>query len=377
MLGLVHYDSSGSEDEISDEEVEVSRPANGINKISENITNDLTISTKIQLPQPKQNRIEIEEEDDDEFLHKKETPSIAPPTKEKVRIFIPKLSDFKDDDDDDDIKKVKMPIGKKKTGLLGMLPKPSNSFAPAPKPKPVQIPANIPRKPSTVTSTSDGTAASTSNIQAEIPKKVGFIPYKLMSHAQKTDDKKKKKEESDSDDDDPSSFFSFASHDDELPKVNDDEVRALVEKEQSRMEQRKRQYEESEIEASTQDYYQPEEIHQQNETQIDENAMRALLGGNRAKRSKIEDIQIIDLNADEVMPNRDEWIRRSLAGETGFIATGKINEKVSLKINAFPLRNHIFIHIFIYFILGPQFTCETKASNLLPRDASREQCSRA
>lgn len=336
MLGLANYGSSGSEDEISDEEVEVSKPTNGINKISENIAVDLTISSKIKFPQPKQNKIELEEEDDDEFLHKKATPSIAPPKKEKVKIFIPKLSDFKEDDDEDYIKKVKMPIAKKKAGLLGMLPKPSNSFAPAPKPKAIQIPANIPRKPSTVTS-SDGTEPSTSNTTTEIPKKVGFIPYKLMSHAQKTDDKKKKKEESDSDDDDPSSFFSFASNDDDLPKVNDEEVRALVEREQSRMEERKRQHEESLIEASTEDIYQPEEMQQQNETQLDEEAMRALLGGNRAKRSKIEDIQIIDLNADEVMPNRDEWIRRSLAGETGFIATGKINEKVSLKITAFPL----------------------------------------
>lgn len=338
MLGLVNYGASDSEDEISDEEVEVTKPINLINKISTDIENDLTISSRIQLPQPKQiqQHDELQEEDDDEFLQKKATPSIAPPpkVKEKVKIFIPKLSDFKDEEDDEeDRKKVKIPFGQKKCGLIGMLPKPSNSFAPAPKPKSFQIPANIPRKPgATVTSNNEPSASSSSSDAA--PKKVGFIPYKLMAHAQKSDDKKsnsKEKDESDSDDDDPTSFFSFASND-ELPKVSDAEVRALVEKEQSRIEERKRQHEQSEIDAAAvaQQYYQQqEEVQQRNETQIDEQAMRALMGGNRAKRMKTDNIEILDLTADQVMPNREEWLRRSLAGETGYIASGKINEKVS------------------------------------------------
>lgn len=336
MLGLVNYGASDSEDEISDEEVEAAKPTNGISKISENIENDFTISSRIKLPQPKQNQVDLQEEDD-EFLHKKATPSIPPPPKkEKVKIYIPKLSDFKDDDDDDEIRKVKVPFGQKKIGLLGMLPKPSNSFAPAPKPKPVQIPANIPRKPqATVTSSSDEPGPSTA-ITDPVPKKVGFIPYKLMAHAQKTDDKKKKKDESDSDDeDDPTSFFSFASND-ELPKVNDAEVRALVDKEQFRMEERKRQHEESQAEALAQEaayYQQQQDVYEQNETQIDEEAMRALLGGNKAKRMKTDNIEILDLNADQVMPNREEWLRRSLAGETEFIASGKINEKVRSYFN--------------------------------------------
>jgi proline-rich protein PRCC len=326
MLGLVNYGSSDSENEVSDDEVEIPVKSNGTHKLAENIENDLKISQKLKFPQPRNNKLVIEEEeDDDEFLHKKATPILEPPKKEKVKIFIPKLSDFKDEDDDED-RKVKKTVLKKKNGLLDMLPKPSNSFAPAPKPKPSQTTATIPLKPSSSTTTE----TSSSNHETTTTKKIGLIPYSLMSHKPKNEDKKKKKEDSDSEDDEATgSFFSFTSHED-LPNINDDEVKALVEREKNRIEQRKRQHEEPEVEVQQPEINNQQEYYQQQETQIDSEAMRALLGGNKAKRSKIQDIQIIDLDAREVLPDKEEWMRKSLAGETSYIVSGKLDEKVRI-----------------------------------------------
>jgi proline-rich protein PRCC len=263
------------------------------------------------------------EEEDDEFLHKKAVPSLAPPKREKVKIMIPRLSDFKEEDDE---KIVKIQPANRKTGLLSMLPKPSNSFAPASKPAPAP-PSKKPQE--TVTS-----AAS------EQPKKVGLIPYALMSHNPKTENqkaKKKKDQDSDEDDDEPTgSFFSFASQDEDLPKVSEDEVKAMVAKESARMEQRKRLnegIEEPAVELEDQGSSQQQQFHEG----VDEAAMKALLGGNKAKRLRYDNIQIIDLSAKEVLPDREEWMRKSLAGETSYIPTGNIMEKVKFEENRWKL----------------------------------------
>lgn len=338
MLSLVNYGASDSEDEITDEE-EVSPPKLHLNGSKDKeLDDDLVLRTsKIQLPEPSVNKIRIEEEDD-EFLHKKETPVTAPPKKEKVRIMIPRLSDFKDEDDDKP--KVKIQPVNKKSGLLGILPRPSNSFAPAPKPtsslRPQAAPVKVP--PETSTKSSE-----------VVTKKVGMIPYSLMPHKPKAVDAKKtlKKKVEDSDDDDdeiPSgSFFSFASQEDDLPQVNDDDVRALVDKEAARMEQRKRQHEEAESSEQLEEEYRDlQEQHAQQQF-VDEEAMKALLGGNKAKRSRIDNIHIVDLSADQVLPNRDEWLRKTLAGETSYVPTGNISEKVSKALSCVDI---VFMNLF-------------------------------
>lgn len=338
MLSIVSYGASDSENEISDED----EPA--ALEVYDVLTR--TAST-IRLPEPSIQKAFIAEEDD-EFLHKKEVPKIAPPPiKAKVKIMIPRLSDFQDDEDD--IKIPKIHPANRKTGLLSMLPKPSLSFAPAPKP----VTSNDTNK--IITEKTQKSQAST----AEAPKKVGLIPYALMSHNPQSSESKKslKKKEPDSDDDEDvpvGSFFTFDSKDEELPKVSEDEVKALVAKETARMEQRKRQQEETE----SPDLSEEDQIdsYKHQKEAIDEEAMKALLGGNKAKRSKLDNIQFIELSAADVMPNREEWLRKSLAGETSYQPTGNILEKVS-HLNRHNLQ---FIHGFISAFQGPSALSKRK-----------------
>lgn len=360
MNSLVNYGSSDSEEEITDEEEVYSSS----NKIENGKIEDFDIAkpSALKLPEPSNQRGISKNliEEDDEFLQKKAVPSVAPPKKkEKVKITIPRMSDFKDDDDEK--KMTKTIPANKKAGLLSMLPRPSNSFAPAPRPsarKPTENKTSSPQ-------------STVSSAPTDLPKKVGFIPYSLMSHKPKTADTKKStlKADSDNDEDDDEqvgSFFTFGSKDDEhsLPTVSDAEVRALVEKESARLEERKRQHEGTNIEEELQ-YQQSDSNQYLQQQNIDEEAMRALMGGNKAKRSKVDNIQIIDLSAAEVMPNRDEWLRKTLAGETSYVPTGHISEKVKV-FNIFQLKQ--LLKLFI--ILGPECISETKTSNFLFVDAS-------
>lgn len=317
MLSLVNYGNSDSENEITDEEdeVEAQDPLNGPN------FNNLN-RIKIQLPEKTLNKIHIQEEDD-EFLRIKPTPIVPPPSnplkKEKVKITIPRLSDFKDDEEED--KKIKPKPALK--GLLASLPRPSGCFAPSPKPSTVTSQASNQARASTKPQTSHEATSK------ETTKKVGLIPYALMSHATKPPESKKpsKRAEPESDDDDEDhvgSYFTFDSKHEVLPQ-SEAEVEALVAQETARMELKRRQAEATESTEATELY---EQQVQQQEEQIDEAAMRALLGGNRAKRSKLDNIKFIDLSSNEVLPNKDEWMRKTLAGETSYMPTGNILEKV-------------------------------------------------
>lgn len=179
-------------------------------------------------------------EENDEFLKKKATPTAVPSKKGKVKIMIPRLSDLKNDDDDVEKELVKkVPTAAKKSGLLSLLPRPSQSFAPAPKPiKPlennaVQQKYSLLRKPHVVTSS------------VEPPKKVGLVPYALMSHNPKAQSSSSAKKDESDDEGDSESFFTFDSKIDKLHKVSDEEVRALVAGESKRLELRKRQCDDS------------------------------------------------------------------------------------------------------------------------------------
>lgn len=335
MLSLVNYGASDSENEITDEEDDQIPRGRLHGAQPENDIDDLILQTKsstIQLPKPATVVKTVIEEEEDEFLHKKEVPVAAPPKKGKVKIMIPRLSEFKDDDDDKK-SETKIQPANRKTGLLSMLPRPSRSFAPAPKP------ATSSSQPST--SSSQPSPAKVADAKtSDVPKKVGLIPYSLMSHKPKTaEDKKatkKKEENSDDDDEEPTgSFFTFADDESALPHVSEDEVQAMVAKQAERMEQRKRQAEE--IDNPTDDVPDAQDESETGREELDQEAVRYLLGGNKAKRSRTDNIQIIDLSAAEVMPNRDEWVRKTLAGETSYIPTGQILEKGP---NALAKRKH-------------------------------------
>ena len=106
MLSLVNYGSSDSENEDEKDD-----------------------QPEIVVSPVKKTNTTIEEEDD-EFLHKKEInreikpppPPRVPKPREKVKIMISKLSDFKDDDDDEGENRKAQHSSNKKTGLLRLLP---------------------------------------------------------------------------------------------------------------------------------------------------------------------------------------------------------------------------------------------------------------
>lgn len=96
---------------------------------------------------------------------------------------------------------------------------------------------------------------------------------------------------------------------------------------------------------------------EENSSGMDEKAMQALLGGNRAKRMKVDGIQFIDLSANEVLPDKEQWLRRQARGETEYVATGNIQEKGP---NALAKRKHQISYLsmrggnnsfFLYFLM--------------------------
>ncbi|CAO1380703.1 unnamed protein product [Diamesa serratosioi] len=322
MLSLVNYGNSGSEDEITDEEdAEIVIKPQNIKNILEIDDLELDLSTsKIHnsLPRPISKTINIlaVEEADDEFLLKKAIPTVLPDSKkkDKVKISFPSLSSFKEFEEE---KKIKTPTAQNKvSGLLGMLPKPNSLLFLKPK-KTTSVP---------VTKTSTSTVS-----KPEIMKSVGLIPYSVMNKNKvaAVDEKKKKIQKTNdddnnsSDDEAPTSFFSFSTGEDDLPKVSENEINDMVAKQTARMENLKKQGEEQEtyIEET------PEPSgSQQQEPEFDQQAMQALLGGNRAKRMKTDNIQFIDLSAKD-LTDRDEWLRKTIRGETEYQPTGNISEK--------------------------------------------------
>lgn len=386
MLSLVNYGSS-DEDNISDEDEQVqtaTKPANGVEK-EEELTEIKSEST-IKLPQPKNIKNDtLEEEEDDEFLHKKEVIEIKPPTavpkvKQKVQITIPKLSDFDDEDDDKKVNSGPKFPQNRKTGLLNMLPKPAHSFVSiAPK---TDIPAVQPKitEPISKIIQKDtekiATESSTSH-QQEVTKKVGLIPYALMDHSKKKEDiKKLKRKPQDSDDSDEevgSTFFSFDSKLDDLPKVSEDEIKALIAKEANRMEERKKKSEQPEEMEHEQSEYSQYYQQQQEQNKFDQDALKALVGGTKAKRSKVDDIQILEVSENHLV-DKEEWLRRNVAGETSFIPTGKIDEKVRLYF--FKIRYTIIfitqLSLCFRLFIGSR-TCKEETSNFLSGDACREK----
>ena len=326
MWSLVNYDNSGSEDEITDEEENeiVVKPQNN-NIILEVDDLELDLSkSKIHnsLPKPisKTNSFYAVEEADDEFLLKKAIPTVLPEVKkkEKIKISFPSMSSFKEIEEE---KKIKAPTAPNKaSGLLGLLPKPNSLMFMKHKPS-TSVPATAP-----VTKTSTAS-------KPELMKSVGLIPYSVMNKSKAAaalDEKKKKAQKKDdednnsSDEETPTSFFSFSTGQEDLPKVSESEINDMVAKQAARMENIKKQGEEQEtyIEES-----QEPSGSQQQDPEFDEQAMQALLGGNRAKRMKTENIQFIDLSAKD-LTDRDEWLRKTIRGETEYQPTGNISEKV-------------------------------------------------
>lgn len=337
-MALVAYGSSS--DECSEDE-DVDNPSPELRQIQKSGTH------KLKLPIPKQSEsLESDEdeiveqehiklilpppsiissggvvEEDDEFLKKKAIPTLQPPKpvirKGPVQITIPSLSSFKDDEKDENNRVKDNSIvntsTNKGSGLLGLLPKPKSEFAPkialeGTKPSTSMVPHSVMNKQKAVQANK-----SSSSVCLKTAHKDNTVK-KLIEQYSESDE---------SDTEEGTDFFSF-NKTEKLPEVSAKEIEAMVAKQTARMEEAKfeqtlasenEEYSESSNEDTTTNYA----------SQLDEEAIQALVGGSKSKRPKLSDVQVINLTANDII-QRDDWEKAHLQQETQYIPRGKLTE---------------------------------------------------
>lgn len=296
---------------------------------------------------PTANASVIIEEEDDEFLRKKATaypierpppppkPLTLPAVRGPVKIVLPALATFAEHK-----QKEKPEIGaqlpsNRPTGLVQLLPKPKSmqhlghktsatsgksSMALVPdsiaRPKkPTQMPT---KKPTTTTSALKKTTESAASAKVD----------------------------SDTDDNsDAEDFFSLQT-DDTLPEVSADEIAAMVASKSAQMTRAARQaeinaaaaeaaaVEQSILDASSN--HDPTASGSTNPNvggAMDRQAIEALCGSRQAKRARHvfgskaggEMSNIIDISGDQVLPDRDEWMRTQLQATTEYQPRGLVD----------------------------------------------------
>lgn len=302
---------------------------------------------------PAANNIIIEEEDD-EYLRKKPTafpverpppPPKALPVRGPVKIVLPALATFVEHK-----QKEKPEIGaqlpsNRPTGLVDLLPKPKfGAFGQKPstaagKASTALVPDSIarPKKPTQLPKQPMTVAAA-----AAQRKSAAATAAASTSASAKADD------DSDSDDNDNSDaedFFSLQNDDDDaLPEVSADEIAAMVARKTAQMQQVARQADLSaaaaaeealaEAAARAADYQQAAHgASGAGGSAMDRQAMEALCGSRQAKRARHafggkaadEMSNIIEISGDQVLPDRDEWMRSQLTGTTEYQQRGLVD----------------------------------------------------
>lgn len=349
-MALVAYgnsddsDYSNSDDEATDAPAVVLKTIAYTNGHTQSIINQQNESTLhedtfnkqfFNLPTSQPNKITSISEDDDEFLKKKPiaNPLEKPPPPVKllakksapVRIVIPALSTF------NEYKQKEKPLvtaelPSKPGGLLNMLPKPKSLFPTNSasnqgmiKKTTVLVPDSIsrPKKPSQPAATPSTSSSSLESSSSSSVASKSVPSIKVNAH-------------SDSDESDAEDFFSLNTEH-ILPEVNMAEINAMVASKSAKMNAAIKKYEEEEEESAIppQSVYQSleeEQMAQQNSKSIDAQAMHALCGS-RSKRSRTDDVRIIDLSGDQVHPNRDEWLRNQLQATTEYQPRGLVDEE--------------------------------------------------
>ncbi|KAL5289999.1 PRCC family protein [Megaselia abdita] len=327
-LGLVSYgSSSSSEDDQSDNEenqakvivppsikklLRLPKPlnddtdeSNSLNlKVSEEQDNAKTIQNLLPTPKAahlKTNIIEVE----DEFLNKKAIPSEKPPS--KVKISIPRLSDFKDLETNQTKNHPREYKAVKPGGLLSLLPKPKSEFS-----KPPMKTNLIPSK-----------AKSNTFLVPESVKKRNTTPVPLQTPL-----KKKLVSCSDSDDSEEETDFFSLQKEIVLPKVNINEINEMVSKKAAQMAEAftKSEPKEGSCEETPQFTINSEETttdHQFNKLE----AIKVLSGHKEAKRRKLDDVQFIELSDEQIMPSKSEWYRTALASSTTYQRRGIVDQE--------------------------------------------------
>lgn len=346
-MALVAYGSSDSDSDFEEDDHPEEIPTITCSSSSAHTagnTNDNVETSKIEpssssltfnLPAPKKapassfNRSLLVEEEDDEFLHKKSIAAEKPPPPPsiiakksaggKVKIMLPALSSFGEHKaKEKPVVGAELPSARP-TGLIGMLPKPkseTNAFGMAggsgAKRSAALVPDSITRPKIIVKPI----------VKASIPSKPD--PTSILP-------------KSDSENSDDEDFFSLNT-DVDLPEVSASEISAMVASKSAQMNMaaKKRQQQ-----FQSQDPSEPIQHHQSDEaptlslatdcpsssssSAIDQQAMQALCGS-RSRRGQ-EPINIIDISGDQVMPDRDEWMRTQLTASTEYQPRGLVDQE--------------------------------------------------
>ncbi|KAG4067290.1 hypothetical protein HA402_000281 [Bradysia odoriphaga] len=270
-----------------------------------------TLALKLPSPKKQTNHSVIEE--DDEFLHKKAVPTEPPPKppvkRGTVQITIPALPK----QDEPKLNKKEKFIGaqpNRPAGLLNLLPKPTfGSFS---------------KK-----TTSISTDAHASTATAKSKQSNGFIPHsvaKAAATSKKTIQKPSTNDDgnsgSDSSDDDD--YFSFHTET-KLPEVSQQEINAMVAKKAADIKTATTTYLQS-MERQNVDIEAESVENVSEQSRIDDEALAALCGAKRARRGDGPSV-VIELTGDQVLPNRDEWLRNQLQSTTEYQPRGLVDEE--------------------------------------------------
>lgn len=321
IMSLVAYGNSSDDDSDeydSTEEKQETKPSTSTFNVSSAVTSlvaepSVSSTLSLKLPTPKNHTSDSLIEEDDEFLHKKAVPTLEPPPKPvkrtTVQITIPALQKQQEP-----AKLSKRIIGaqpNKPAGLLNLLPKPSFG--------------NFGKK----SSADPGSVKVDPSVASKSKESNGFIPHSVSKKAA-TSKKPIKKipanddENSASDSSDNDDFFSFHTET-KLPEVSQEEINAMVAKKTADMKTATSTYLQSMKRQNEDDGGDNvEDVSEQ--SRIDEEALTALCGAKRAKRGEGPSV-VIDLSHDEVLPNRDEWLRTQLTSTTEYQPRGMVDEE--------------------------------------------------
>lgn len=294
-LGLVAYGSS-SEDE-DESEVGSSALKPEVRVTSTNRSSKMTTNF-------------AEEEEDDEFLHKKvdqsliERPKIE---KGKVKISIPSLSSFREENGDR-----ARPASKQKdklSGLIGMLPPPRSGISFVKTDDTDDPKGGASSKPikATVRSLVPDTVRNRKIATATEPK-----PSKASRQAAA---------EVDEDPDEGSSGDFFGVYSEEkVPQISSDEISDLVRKRAARMKAVEEPEPEPEASSTSMQWESSDSAQQPSSADIQQ-----LIGHRGTKRKLQEDIQFIDISQDQ-LTSKEEWMAHSLQAETEYQPRGMADD---------------------------------------------------
>ncbi|XP_053687926.1 uncharacterized protein LOC128737334 [Sabethes cyaneus] len=335
-MSLVAYDYS-SDDGSESEEVEQPKTTDielnkGTARDDPYLNTDIDLENeeikRLPLPVPKTayNKLNIKEEDD-EFLQKKAIPEAKPAPATpfdsirankqngKVQIAIPSLRDFIDEDKSKGKPKlVGAQAPKKSTGLLNMLPKPKFATFSS-----VDVTSVSLSKPVVNRLVPDSVANRTRRVagnDADAEVKMKHPPKSTSSNVGE-----------DSDDEENTDFFSFNS-DEKLPEISANEITLMVAKKAAKMAEAVKKFDDptpQEHDTGRIDIQQETVSVEYESNQLgNKHALATLIGGNKAKRARADNVSIIDINSADIVPSKDDFLRRKLQEETGYVPTGHL-----------------------------------------------------